>query len=328
MYAMCEQIFGPDSVDVYRASNAPSDTEFLGSDADHTYDKKPEEVVDEILKHEYIHGFCDSTALLKPLVDSGEPFIAHQHDIYSMRMDDFFEPFLHRPKHIVSIFTSQAHRDHVCSQWGIPFGDGHIIWNLPVLAWQPEVPKPRVRVPRSVVYFGGISLDPRANTGYRFYLPQWRRLADAGIQVHFYTHGTMSRGVHTTYRSHPMIFPHNRIPHHQLYQEISKYTVGFNGYNNLAGVPPKWRDFAVTCVPNKAFDYMFAGIPTLAYNLGESEKYVKPWTVCCDKIDELVDGFEKAAAMKIEYEKHRDEWSMETQRPELEEIYKLVRRKV
>ena len=328
MYAMCEQIFGPDSVDVYRKNDAPSDIEFLGSDADHTYDENPKEVVDEILKHEYIHGFCDQTTLLKCLVDSGEPFIAHQHDIASMRGPDYFEPFLHKPEHIQSVFTSEAHRRHVCESWDIPIPQCWLIYNLPVLAWQPEIPQPRKKIDRSVVYFGGLTVSPTANTGYRFYLPQWRRLVEAGIKVHIYTHGQISRNVHDTYRSSPLMFIHERIPHHQLYEEISQYTVGFNGYNNVGGVPPDWRDFAVTCVPNKAFDYMFAGIPTLAYNLGESEAMVADWTVCTDKVEDLVEGFERAAAMDIDYALWRKEWCMETQKYMIEKLYETVRRKV
>ncbi len=328
MYAMCEQMFGPDCVDVYRQGSAPSDIEFLGKDADHRYKTDPAVVVDEILKHEYIHGFCDQTALLKPLVDSGEPFIAHQHDILSMREPDYFEPFLHRPEHIVSVFTSEVHRDHVCNRWDIPIGSTNLILNLPVMAWQPEIPKPRRKIDRSLVYFGGVVIDPTSHTGYRFYMPQWIRLAEAGIKVHVYTHGRLSRGLQRTYRAHPLIFLHQRIPHHQLYEEISQYTVGFNGYNKIGRVPLKCRKFAKTCVPNKAFDYMFAGIPTLAYNLGESEKYVKPWTVITDRLEELVDGFERASKMKIEYEEHRKEWCMETQKKQIEEIYAKVRRKV
>ena len=328
MFAMCEQMFGPDSVDVYRMASAPSDIEFLGTDVDHTYEKSPDEVIDEVLKHEYIHGFCDQSALLKPLVDADVPFIAHQHDVFGMREADYFEPFLHMAPKAVSVFTSQAHRDYVFGRWNLPFGDSHLIFNLPVMAWQPEIPKPRVKIDRSLVYFGGVNTDPSANTGYRFYLPQWRRLVEAGVKVHIYTHGQLSRGLYSTYRSHPLMFIHQRIPHHRLYEEISQYTVGFNGYNNIGGVPKAWCDFAPTCVPNKAFDYMFAGIPTLSYNLGESLKYALPWTVPRDHVDQLVDGFEKATTLKIDYEKHRKEWCMETQLPAIKDIYAQVRRKL
>lgn len=327
-YAMCEQIFGKDSVDVYRLANAPSDTEFLGSDADHTYRETPDEVLDEVLQHQYIHGFCDSTSLLRGLVESGAPFIAHQHDIYSMRKADYFEPHLHAASNALKVLTSHEHMHYLCDRWGFSSDNYTIIQNLPVLAWQPEIPKPPYKIPNSVVYFGGIQVDPAHETGYRFYLPQWNRLVEAGIQVHIYTHGMVTRHVHNTFRSHPLMFLHNRIPHADLYEEISKYEVGFAGYNNLGGVPESSQRFCVTCLPNKAFDYMFAGIPTLAYNMGAGAGLVSQWGENVSSVDGLVDAFHKAREKEIDFEGYRKEYCMETQRGVLEKLYEKVRRDV
>ena len=325
-YAMCEQIFGPDSVDVYRLESAPSDIEFLGSDADHTYQKSPDEVLDEVLKHEYIHGFCDNTSLLRGLVESGEKFIAHQHDIYSMRQPDYFEPHLHTAPNVVKVLTSCEHMRYLSKRWGQPETDYTIVLNLPVLAWQPEIPEPPYKVPNSVVYFGGIHIDPTSEMGYRFYLPQWNRLVEAGIQVHIYTHGMITRHVHQTY-GHPLMFLYNRIPHAELYREISKYEVGFAGYNDLGGVPEVSQRFCVTCLPNKAFDYMFAGIPTLAYNVGAGSALVEKWGTSAS-IDSLVDTFKHLTRddIDIDYECYRREHCMETQKDLLASLYKKVKR--
>jgi hypothetical protein len=328
-YAMCEQIFGPDSVDVYRLASAPSDLEFLGSDADHTYQKNPDEVIDEVLEHEYIHGFCDNTSLLRRLVDSGEPFIAHQHDIYSMRAADYFEPHLHTAPNVVKVLTSSAHMEYLTKRWGVPESEYAIVYNLPVLAWQPEVPQPVEKVKDSVVYFGGIQIDPTAETGYRFYLPQWRSLVEAGIQVHVYTHGMVTRHVHDTFRSHPLMFIHNRIPHGKLYEELAKYEVGFAGYNDLGGVPKASREYCVTCLPNKTWDYMFAGIPTLAYNMGVGGPLVAKWGMNTT-MNNLVRDFKfltgSANGSGIHYEDLREECCMETQKGLLEHLYQKVRR--
>lgn len=327
-YAMCEQIFGKDCVDVYRISKAWSDVEFVGVDADHLYVENPSEVMDEVLKHEYIHAFCDNTMPLKSLVKSGEPFICHQHDICSMRVDvDWFEPHLYAAKQAVKVMTSLKHAEYMTARWKLDPGEITIVQSLPLMSMQPEIPKPEYKLKNSIVYFGGLQTTPDAEMGYRFYLPYWTVLAEAGIQVHVYTTGRCARKAFDKY-IHPLIFLHNRIPHYQLYQELSKYEVGFAGYNDLCGVPKTSRDYCVTCVPNKTFDYMFAGIPTLAYNMGESRPWINQWGKCVRQLDEIVPAFRELQGVPYAWEEFRNKYCMETQRGLLAGLYERVRRNV
>ncbi|GAH29339.1 unnamed protein product, partial [marine sediment metagenome] len=99
---------------------------------------------------------------------------------------------------------------------------------------------------------------------------------------------------------------HGKIKHEDIFQELTKYKVGFLGYNDEEARPIH-VNYAKMCVPNKAFDYMAVGVPSLSYNLGYSERYVKNWGVCCQKKEELVEGYYKAKELdltKIDKEKY------------------------
>jgi len=60
----------------------------------------------------------------------------------------------------------------------------------------------------------------------------------------------------------------------ELYQELSQYTAGLQGFANLN----ESFDYAKTCRPNKIWNYLAAGIPTIGINPGNGiELYEGKW---------------------------------------------------
>ena len=332
VYSLCEQIFGPDSVDVYRHKDVHSDAEIIGTDADHTYDKV-RDVAEEVAKHEYVHLFCDNCAFVWPIVETGRPVILHRHDVTTMRgMEDPAEPYVYKVDNVTHIFTSPGHRDYICGKYTLREGSTHIMYNWPLRSWMESRVAPRVRIPNSIVYFGGVTCLADHRTGYRFYALQWQKLAEAGIDVHVYLGTSLVPEWYWLYRGpgHENIYPHVRIPHRNLYNELAKYDVGFMGYNDLGNPGPKeiHVDYARTCWPNKAFDYMAAGIPTLGYNVGDSAAVVKNWGECVNDLESLVAAYNAAKVKKIDFESYQKDYAMENQTDLLKQLYEITRVKI
>lgn len=323
--AMCEQLYGKDCIDIYRSFDMPSDVEALhGKGVDHVY-QDPKDCVAQIAKHEIIHAFCDNCEMLLPLLATGRKFIVHQHDIASMRgLTDFAEAAVHLSPNTRSVFTSPQHQKYICQKYGIPELDTAILYNLPVMEWQPELCKVEKVDPRGVVYFGHVS----TSLGYRFYRDIWKVLLDAHFNVYVYlTEESVRKDFFDFYKGPGFenLFLRKRVAHTNIYQEIAKYGVGFVGYAKPHGDETVASQYATKCVPNKAFDYMFAGIPTISYNLGESEKFVSQWGRCTDNVEELPILAKEALAMDIDYGGFRKQYCMETQKDQLKSLHDEVR---
>lgn len=69
-----------------------------------------------------------------------------------------------------------------------------------------------------------------------------------------------------------------------LYKELSQYTAGLHGYN-LDGVKKEYKDYCQACTPNKTWEYLAAGIPTIGINPGMSgEIYNGKWGIVLDNL--------------------------------------------
>lgn len=323
IHALYEQIYGKDCVDIYCKEGCHNDHE-IESLSLSTYSHFGTSELESINAHEIIHVFCDCCDFFFDLMKLNRAFILHRNDIFSMRGSiDNAEKIMHQSPLVLSVFTSEKHQAYVHNLTGI--GESYILYNLPVMAWQPELPQQEA-IENTLVYFGSVKMPGNRPFSYRCYLPQFLALASHGIKVHIYaTGGVHPRLVEVYGRAHPNIVLHPRVPHSSLYAEMSKYRVGFAGYNDINDDLKATSQYARTCVPNKAFDYMFAGIPTLAYNLGESEKFVSQWGVCVDGMYDLMDGFRRATEMTIDYEKFRKEYCSETSKPLLRKLSERVR---
>ncbi len=327
VYALCEQLYGKDSVDVYRCKGKLSDPEIIDTDKEHIW-TSPEESVSELSKHRIIHAFCDEAALLLPLLKTGRKFVAHQPDVMTMRgAEDIGEASVHMSKNTVSVFPSESCRRYMRKRLHLPKKDTYVFKAMPVLKWQPEIPRPKDRIPNSLAYAGFVTTDPAAPNGFRYFADIFRKFLDAGIHVYLMNAGeAVFPTVLEAYKAPGMTNLHMMIgkPYRELYEELARYDVGFCGFTRPPELPDEVKDYGDCSLPNKAFDYMFAGIPTVGHNMKEACPYISKWGRCTSDPDELVDVFHEVQKMDIDYERLRHEYCAETQLDMLKEIHGRV----
>lgn len=268
-------------------------------------------------KFDVVHVFTDHTDMANRLMKT-EKIVIDTYDVGEMRggKDNFAEAVYTSkwPK----LFSSPKHKDYLTEKYKIK-GETWTIPNLPLKKWIENMQPEKKLEGENVIYYGGISLLETSEYGYRLYLKQFEKFTEAGIKVHVYPANTT--------RTYPLynkknIILHKKVKHEDLFKEISKYQVGFLGYNDI-DVKPVPVAYAKTCLPNKAFDYMMAGTPSLSYNLGYAEKYVRNWGVCCSNVDELVEGYYKAKKLSLA-EINKSEFYLENHRATLNKIYELA----
>ena len=329
IFALCEQLYGKGSVDVYRCQGKLSDPEIADTDREHIW-TTAEEVIPALKQHQIIHAFCDEAALLLPLLKTGRKFVAHQPDVLTMRgAIDIGEASVHMSDKTVSVFPSESCRKYMRKRLHLPKKDTYVFKAMPVLEWQPEIPKvpEEDRIPNSLVYAGYVTTDPAAPNGFRYFGDIFRTIMDAGIHIYLMNAGeAVFPAVLEAYKGPGMTNLHIMVgkPYRELYAELARYSVGFCGFTRPPELPDEVKEYGDISMPNKAFDYMFAGIPTLGHNIKEAAPYVNKWGKVVDDPDKLVETFYEVQKMDIDYEGLRREYCAESQREMLREIHARV----
>ncbi len=120
------------------------------------------------------------------------------------------------------------------------------------------------------VYQGGLidknnSLYKLMN--YRDYSKIFISILEEGIELHVY--GTQLKSNSEYYKiaaSYTNFIIHDRISYGQLIERLGRYDFGIAGFNMENLYNKSTKDFLNAVVPNKPFDYLFAGIPCIVYN--------------------------------------------------------------
>ena len=268
-----------------------------------------------------LHINIDFSEIVYKLLDLKYPKVVDMYDCSEMRgapdphLKDVYQNYPDIPK----IFSSERHQEYITEKYGEQ--DAYFIPSVPLLNWLPKQCKPKI-AERNLVYFGGIIYDWNSYFCYRYYYDLFKIFCDAGITIHIYP-SQVSKNLQK-YADLGVVF-HRTVPIQDLYGELTQYDVGFAGYNNLGiNVDRIAVNYATKCLPNKAFDYLFAGIPTLAYNLGYAGKFTRNWGVCIDEKELLVDAYEMVLKKKIDYKRWQKMYCMEKYIDKLIAIYGKV----
>jgi len=260
-----------------------------------------------------VHAYVDRTVLAAMSIKMKFPTVIDMHDCAEYRGQD--DPFIESvyksdsPK----IFASPGLADYVEAHYGIT--DHHVIMNLPLKKWLNF--KKKKKLPgNNIVYFGGMA-SLGLEYDYRYYEKLFKVFTENGIDVHIYPADPEIKGK-LDWRG--CVFHDTITGYENLYAELSQYQAGFVGYNDI-DVDPKILTYPQACVPNKTFDYLMAGIPTVSYNLGYSEKFVRNWGVCVQNAGDLVDAYYQAKSKEIDYKKWQERFLLDGYYDELAGIY-------
>ncbi len=181
------------------------------------------------------------------------------------------------------VIFSSVHHLNYCLRSGYKVPPSIIINNKPLIR---DIKNIRVKKPgkgNRLVYTGGVvELKFRKSQyGYRSYHEIFQKLGEKGWEVHIYNPlGERCLGGYEQIGCKI----HEAVPQSEIYKELAKYDAGFQGYNyhevDLAAV-----DYVKHCLPNKIWEYLGAGIPTLGYQTGKGGKiYHKKWGIVMKRI--------------------------------------------
>ncbi|MDH3267326.1 MAG: hypothetical protein OEM46_00585 [Ignavibacteria bacterium] len=205
----------------------------------------------------------------------GLSYVLVEMDVFSLRWGDmkahWFEPDMVKGAEKI-ICTSKLHAEYLKKKYKV---ESLIIPLKPFSEDLEFSPKPKIPGGNNLVYAGSLvgSKDRHAPYGYRYYIPYFKKLKALGWNIHLYPGYELSNDRIDEYDNAGFTI-HNHIAQNELYRELSQYDVGFHGYNK-EGVPEVSFNYSQMCLPNKTWEYLAAGIPTISYNGGFSSDFIK-----------------------------------------------------
>ncbi len=193
----------------------------------------------------------------------GIPYVLFEHDIHSLRAD-LNPKQLRLEKEMLEnaagvIFTSEDHRAYCDKHFNITRNRG-LIHLRPLrrdLAWEPRRKLPG----KNLVYAGGLVAQTGSNYGYRSYHKIFKDFMAAGWHVHIYPANHYAEETIQSYKNLGCTV-HPKCAYNTLLRRMSQYTAGLQAYAK-EGVPDRAFEYTQTCRPNKVWDYLAAGIPTI-----------------------------------------------------------------
>ena len=216
-------------------------------------------------------------------IEQKVPYILIEQDVHSLRTK-LLKRQMQIEKEMIEnaagvIFTSEDHRTYCKKKYNLPTNNV-VIYLRPLLedlAWEPMKKLPG----KNLVYAGGVIQKPNGgNYGYRCYKRVFKAFIDAGWTIHLYG----SKNQYITVRAYGeinresteddpgyKIVPHGWIPYRDLLREMSQYTAGLQAYAKV-DVDEQAFAYTQTCRPNKTWDYLAAGIPTIGLYPGNCAK--------------------------------------------------------
>lgn len=203
--------------------------------------------------------FGDRGTEWRRCVDARVPFVLVENDVATLRvpkLDDTNEREMHLHARAV-LYPSEAMRDYCLSRYRVRHAE---VVHLRPLARDLDF-TPREKQPRTLVYAGGIR-DTGGGRGrgygYRLYHGIFASAIAAGWRV-VVLPSTPVKALAGYTALGVEFMPH--VPARDLYAALSAYAVGLQAYA-CDGYGMRF------CLPNKTWEYLAAGIPTLGVGAG------------------------------------------------------------
>lgn len=229
---------------------------------------------------------------------SGVPYVYSNHDVESMRRNSNPAREREAMEHAIHVlFTSEDHQAYCDARYNLPPND--VVYLRPLRKALEFEPLPKLPG-RNLVYAGGlVGWEERDGAfGYRAYHEIFRTFIKAGWNVHVYPCYGAGGALTKEYEDLGCIM-HTHVPQNDLPRECSQYTAGLQSYAN-EGCEPKAFAYTQTCRPNKLWESLAAGIPTIGYNPGNGGSlYDGKWGIVLNSLDEVADLGDRLADLAI-----------------------------
>jgi hypothetical protein len=231
------------------------------------------------------------TEYQKPL-KRGIPYLLVEHDVTSLRFGLNRKACAYEREKIENavaiIFTSEDHAlyyEKLKKEQGWHIPEYIVIHNKPLKKDIEFIPKKKL-IGNNLVYAGGIVNrweDKNSTYHYRAYHHIFRKFIEAGWRVHIYP-ANIAKTHLTQYKDIGCIL-YDKIDNNKIYEEMSQYTAGLHSYNRI-DTPELAFQYTQTCRPNRLYDYLASGIPTIGYDGGNGmEIYRDKWGIVIDDLE-------------------------------------------
>lgn len=206
------------------------------------------------------------------------------------------------------IFTSPEHQKYIIEEYDFPIEKTMVLYPRPLLDDLKFDPLPKLE-DKNLVYIGRLIEDDYAKSipdfNYRYYIEIFKELIKSNWNIHIYPVGRPLK----EYQEIGCIYHQFITEGKKFYRELSQYNAGIQGFATGKGF-----EYAKTCRPNKIWNYLAAGIPTIGINPGNGiELFEGKWGY------ELKEGnsINDLDFSKLNIEKYRAEEIIENQTEEL-----------
>ncbi|MDP2362163.1 MAG: hypothetical protein Q8M94_00185, partial [Ignavibacteria bacterium] len=242
-------------------------------------------------------GICfgDFYDTYKTFLQKDIPYILAEHDIYSLRLG-LNETTYHHDRikienAVAIIFTSEDHAlyyEKLKKEQGWHIPEYVVIHNKPLKKDMEFTPKKKLEG-LNLVYAGGLTAPVRngilgGHYHYRAYHYIFSQFIKAGWSIHIYPNKIIPINYLRGYKDMGCIL-HNWIPGDKIYEEMSQYTAGLHSYNRI-DTPELAFQYTQLCRPNRLYDNLAAGIPTIGYQGGNGmEVYRDKWGIVIDDLE-------------------------------------------
>lgn len=208
----------------------------------------------------------DMSDLYRAPLQLGIPYVVCENDVSSWRKGVARRERQMLESAVGVVFTSDSHREYLAGVVNLP--DTLTVWLRPTLASLDFQPMPKV-VGKSLVYAGGLGVWSRRTSpwGYRAYHRVFEAFLEAGWSVHVYP--AIPSGPVTREYTKLGCQVHGTVKASGVLPQLSQYDAGLHGYA-WHDVPARSLEYAMSCMPNKTWEYLSAGISTVSVNGGVS----------------------------------------------------------
>jgi len=272
---------------------APKDSRFQGSRYKYTKLMEQFAKVEYVMENHERHVktadalvvYGDKRDIYKVPVRHGRKYLLIEHDVATLRGLNFHDQEREMvQKAGVVLTTSEDHADYLLSQYGIESTTIHL---RPLKSMLNYKTLPKLQG-NTLCYCGGLFPwgSRTKRFGYRSYHKIFEEFTKRGWRVHIYPTKRRKLSVEKEYKAIGCEFRESQTQDN-LYRQLSQYTAGFQGYNKI-DVPEIVYNYSQSCRPNKLWEYLASGIPTIGFQGGNGMKiYDGGWGVALNSLDEL-----------------------------------------
>lgn len=181
----------------------------------------------------------------------------------------------------------------------------------------------------NVVYQGGV-MGLSKLWGYRYYLDQFKIITSQKIHVHIYTGNCSDLRLLKEYveesQKNQFLHIYGMINFENLMKEMTKYQWGYSGFS-FSNSMPEAIPFLNNTSPNKAWDYLASGIPSIVHNFDNCSRFVNKYNIGFEcknlrNIKQMIEEYNgERNFYNIEMIKH---FSMEQQIWKLDRLIRIV----